>query len=275
MPRPVPPRWPTAPGRRATALVTGPTAGIGLAFARALAARGTDLVLVARDGGRLEATAAHLRAEHQVAVEVLVADLADRAGVERVAARAGSREQPVDLLVSNAGFGLGTPFLASDPADEERMLDVLCRAVLLVTRAAVPAMVERGHGAVITVSSVAGFAPLGTYAAAKAWATAFTEGLAGELRGTGVSATALCPGYVRTEFHQRAGIATGRRPWPVWGVADAVVATALADAARGRVISVPGPLYRALVLAVRVVPRPLLRRAGARGSRARARRAQQ
>ena len=251
-----------------TALVTGATAGIGLAFARALAARGTDLVLVARDVERLEAVAAQLRAARGVAVEVLPADLADRAQTQRVADRAGSRDAPVDVLVSNAGFGPALRFLAADVADEERALDVMVRAVLVVTRAAAGAMVERGRGTVITVSSVAGFAPLGTYAAAKAWATTFTESLAGELRGTGVTATALCPGYVRTEFHERAGIAVGRRRGPAWLDADAVVATALRDADRGVVVSVPSALYRAAVTAMRLVPRRVLQRVAAgRGSR--------
>jgi hypothetical protein len=251
-----------------TALVTGATAGIGLAFARALAARGTDLVLVARDEQRLAATAAQLRAAHGVAVEVLPADLADRAQTRRVAERAGSREAPVDVLVNNAGFGPALRFLGSDPAEEERAVDVMVRAVLVVTHAAVGAMVERGRGTVVTVSSVAGFAPLGTYAAAKAWATTFTESLAGDLRGTGVTATALCPGYVRTEFHQRAGIAVGRQRAPLWMDADAVVAAALRDADRGVVVSVPGALYRATVVATRLVPRRVLRAVAARrGSR--------
>lgn len=253
-----------------TALVTGPTAGIGLAFAQALAARGLDLVLVARDAARLEAVAAQLRSQHGIDVEVLAADLADRRQLQAVADRAGSREAPVDLLVNNAGFGLGESFPDSATADEERLLDVLCRAVLVVTRPAVVAMRERGYGAVITVSSVASFLPLGTYSAAKAWATTFTESLAGQLRGTGVVALALCPGYVRTEFHQRADLDVGSRRGPAWLDADAVVAAALRDARRGVVVSVPGPLYRAAVTALRVLPRPVVRAAAAgRGLRRR------
>ncbi len=246
-----------------TALITGATAGIGAAFTRALAARGLDLVLVARDGARLEAAAAQLRAAHGVGVEVMAADLTDRAQLQRVADRAGSREAPVDLLVNNAGFGLGGAYPDTEVTDEERMLDVLCRAVLVVTQPAVVAMRERGHGTIITVSSVAGFAPLGTYAAAKAWATTFTESVSVALRGTGVTAMALCPGYVRTEFHERAALDVGERRGPAWLDADALVAAALADARRGVVVSVPSAVYTGAVIALRLLPRWIVRAAAA------------
>ena len=236
------------------ALVTGATAGIGNAFARALAARGTGLVLVARDAARLEAVAGQLRDAHGVDVEVIAADLADRDQLERVAVRLRDPGRPVDLLVSNAGFGLRQRFASGDLGAEEQLLDVLVRAVLVLTHAAVPGMVARGRGAVVTVSSVAGFMPAGTYSAAKAGATTFTASLAGELAGTGVTATALCPGYVRTEFHQRAGIRMERLPSFVWLDADQLVAACLADVARGRSVSVPGPLYKAGVVALRHLP---------------------
>jgi short-subunit dehydrogenase len=139
-------------------------------------------------------------------------------------------------------------------AAEERLLDVLVRAVLVLSAAATPGMVERGRGRVVTVSSVAGFLPSGTYSAAKAWATTFTMSLAGELAGTGVTATALCPGYVHTEFHGRAGIRMSRLPEWVWLDADDVVAQCLRDVARGRSVSVPGGLYRAAVVAQRHLP---------------------
>jgi uncharacterized protein len=251
----------------ATALVTGATAGIGLEFSRQLAASGTDLVLVARDDSRLTEVAEQLRGRHAVEVEVLAADLADRAALETVADRLRDPDRPVDFLVNNAGFGLATRFLAGDVAEEERLLDVLVRAVLVLTRAAVPPMVERGTGTVITVSSVAGFIPGGTYSAAKAWATTFTMSLAGELTGTGVTAMALCPGYVRTEFHRRAGLsATGLPRW-FWLFPDRLVAEALADARRGRVVSIPSRRYTVLVALLRHAPlrlSGLLRRLRAR-----------
>jgi short-subunit dehydrogenase len=236
------------------ALVTGATAGIGNAFARALAARGTDLVLVARDAERLEAVAAALRAEHGVDVEVLVADLVDRAQLETVAERLRDGARPVGMLVNNAGFAVKQWFVGGDVAAEERLLDVLVRAVLVLSAAATPGMVERGRGAVVTVSSVAGFLPGGTYSAAKAWATTFTMSLAAELRGSGVTATALCPGYVHTEFHGRAGIRMERLPEWVWLDADELVAQCLRDVERGRSISVPGRLYKLAVVAQRHLP---------------------
>ena len=242
------------PPRIRTALVTGATAGIGNAFARALAARGTDLVLVARDAVRLGSVAEQLRTDHGVEVEVLSADLADREQLERVAVRLRDGQCPVDLLVSNAGFGLKQRFAGGDLAGEERLLDVLVRAVLVLTHAAVPGMVGRGRGVVVTVSSVAGFMPAGTYSAAKAWATTFTTSLAGELAGTGVTATALCPGYVHTEFHGRAGIRMERLPEFVWLDADQLVAACLADVARGRTISVPGGQYKLAVVGLRHLP---------------------
>ena len=255
--------------RPPTALVTGATAGIGLAFARALAARGCDLVLVARDAARLEATAADLRARHGTGVQVLPADLADRTQLQRVADRVALASAPVDLLVNNAGFGLRAGVLGGDPQEQERMLDVLCRAVLVLSAAAAPAMVARGHGAVLNVSSVAGWTAMGGYAAAKSWVTVFTEGLAGELRGTGVVATALCPGFVRTEFHERAAMDVTGFPGLLWLDADDLVERALADVRRGRVVSVPSRRYALLSTLLRAAPRPLVRAASGGFSRRR------
>jgi hypothetical protein len=237
-----------------TALVTGASAGIGSAFARLLAARGYDLVLVARDASRLEQLATVLRADHRVDVEVLPADLTVRPDVDRVADRLRDAARPVDLLVSNAGTGIGGAFVGGDLAFEESRLDLLVRAVLVLTHAAVPGMVARGRGAVVTVASVAAFLPGGTYSAAKAWATTFTTSLALELQGTGVTATALCPGYVRTEFHGRAGIPTDGIPRWAWLQADRLVADCLADVDRGRAVSIPSRRYRLGVALLRHLP---------------------
>jgi short-subunit dehydrogenase len=240
-----------------TALVTGPTAGIGAAFARRLAADGYDLVLVARDVERLEATAADLRHRFGGAVEVLPADLADRVALAGVEQRLADRERPVDLLVNNAGFGTNTRFSQGDLEEEERQLDVLVRAVLRLSHAAVGGMVERGRGGIINVSSIAGYIPAGTYGAAKAWVTSFSEGLAGELTGTGVHVLAVCPGFVRTEFHQRAGMDVRAIPEILWLTPEQVVDQALDDLARGRLVSVAGLHYKGLSTLARHAPRGL------------------
>jgi uncharacterized protein len=242
----------------ATALVTGATSGIGLEFARQLAARGNAVVLVARTESRLREVAAELEAAHDVMTEVLVADLADRADADRVAERA----RTVDTVVNSAGFGTRQRFLDNDLAVEEEMFDVLCRAILVICHAAGREMKERGRGQIISVSSVAGWLASGTYSAAKSWVTVFSESLAGELAPFGVTVTALCPGFVRTDFHQGAGIGTGAIPGRAWLDARRVVRTCLRDASRRKVISVPGPLYKGVVIAARLAPRRLVRWCG-------------
>ncbi|MFH9659302.1 SDR family NAD(P)-dependent oxidoreductase [Streptomyces sp. NPDC017248] len=241
-----------------TALITGSTAGIGAAFARRLAADGQDLVLVARDTGRLREQATDLHDRHGVEVEVLTADLARDEGIEAVAGRLGDRKRPVDLLVNNAGFGNKGRYLDVSMADELRMLKVHCEAVLRLTSAAAGAMRERGRGGVVNVASVAAFVPRGTYGASKAWVVQFTQGAAKDLAGSGVRLMALCPGFVRTEFHQRAGMGTDNIPGWMWLDADKLVAAALADLARGRTVSIPDPRYKALMGLVKVAPRGLL-----------------
>lgn len=238
-----------------TSLITGPTAGIGAAFARRLAADGHDLVLVARDGVRLQESAKELRERHGVAVEVLQADLAGDAGITAVESRLRDTGlPPVDVLVNNAGFGNRGRFLDAPLTDELRMLTLHCEAVLRLTAAAAQGMRQRGHGSVVNVASVAAFMPRGTYAASKAWVVRFTEGAALDLRGSGIRFLALCPGFVRTEFHQRAGMNAERLPGWAWLDADKVVAAGLRDLARGRVVSVPDARYKAAVGFARHVP---------------------
>ncbi|MDO5084394.1 SDR family oxidoreductase [Arachnia propionica] len=224
----------------ARALITGATAGIGNAFARELAARGYDLVLVARDLERLDAIAAEFQQVHGVEVEVLQADLSVRDQVLAVAARLEDTEHPVDLFINNAGFGLHSSLL--DPSQlelHERALDVMCLAMLILGGAAGRAMKARGQGRIINVASTSGAIFTGNYSAIKAWARTWSTGLALELSGTGVTVTALLPGWVRTEFHQRAGIKAHNLPGIVWIDVDQLVRECLADAAKGRVESVP------------------------------------
>ncbi|CAL9303357.1 MULTISPECIES: SDR family oxidoreductase [unclassified Streptomyces] len=241
-----------------SALITGATAGIGAAFARRLAADGHDVILVARDAERLREQATELHDRHGVEAEVLPADLADDAGIAAVEARLADPKRPVDLLVNNAGFGNKGRFLEVDMADELRMLKVHCEAVLRLTAAATSSMRERRRGGVVNVASVAAFVPRGTYGASKAWVVQFTQGAARDLAGSGVRLMALCPGFVRTEFHQRAGMGTDNIPGWMWLDADKVVSDALADLARGRTLSIPDPRYKALMGVVKLAPRGLL-----------------
>ena len=244
-----------------TALITGATAGIGAAFARRLARDGHDLVLVARDGERLREYATELHDRHGVEAAVLPADLSTDEGIATVEERVADRDQPVDLLVNNAGFGNKGRFLDVPMADELTMLKVHCEVVLRLTSAAVPAMRERGRGGVVNVASVAAFVPRGTYGASKAWVVQFTQGAAKDLGGTGVRLMVLCPGFVRTEFHERAGMETGDIPGWMWLDADRVVDAGLKDLARGKPLSVPDPRYKVLLGASRLVPRAVLSRA--------------
>ena len=242
----------------AVALVTGGTSGIGAEFARQLATRGWDIVLVARDLTRLDRTAAVLRGLGRD-VEVLPADLGDRADVDRVAARLADPDRPIDLLVNNAGFGMHIPLTSTDVAAHDLGFDVMCRAVLVLSGAAARSMRERGRGRIVNVSSTAGFLAMGSYSAIKAWVTSYSEGLSVELKGTGVGVTALLPGWVRTEFHQRAGIKSSSIPNAMWLSAEQLVLACLHDVDKGKVISMPTLRYKVLIGLVRHAPKGVVR----------------
>ncbi len=260
----------SVPGSRQpnTALVTGPTSGLGAGYARRLARDGHDVVLVARDRHRLAELAAELRAAHGVRAEVLPADLSVADDRERVADRLAAG---VRVLVNNAGFGTSGEFWSADPALLQRQLDVNVTAVMRLTRAALPPMIDAGRGTVINIASVAGLLSGrgSTYSASKAWVVSFTEGLANGLAGTGVGIHAVCPGFVRTEFHQRAGIEMSSIPGLMWLSVDDVVAGSMADIARGAVISIPGVQYKVLTSAGRLIPRAVVRALTARIGRGR------
>jgi short-subunit dehydrogenase len=242
------------------ALVTGATAGIGAAFARRLAADGWHLVLVARDADRLAQMAAELGARHGHDVQTLPADLSTDDGCATVEQRLAS-DSPVHLLVNNAGISLNKTFLRSTAEDEARLLRLNVHAVMRLTLAALRPMTERRDGAVINVSSVAAFGammPGSTYSASKAWVTNFSESVGQSARPFGVRVMALCPGYTRTEFHERAGINISKTPEWMWLRAEDVVDEALRDLRKGKLVSVPAWKYKVAVAGLRHAPRRLL-----------------
>ena len=249
-----------------TALITGASAGLGAEFARQLAARGADLVLVARSTEALKELAEELRGRYDVAVEVRTADLTQTRGVNRIAERLADTERPIDLLVNNAGFGLPLHFANNDVADEVDHLRIHVEAPLRLTHAALGAMRGRG-GRIVNVASVAAFLPRSTYGACKQWLVGFSEWANAEYARDRVSVTAVCPGFTHTSFHERMGLSAGEEGVAsfLWLDAEAVVREALRDAARGRAVSVPSLRYKALVALSRFVPRSLLARAGRQG----------
>ena len=258
-----------------TALVTGATSGIGEEFCWHLAAAHHDVVVVARRKDKLEELAEQLRQIAGVAVEVLVADLSVTEDVERVAARLRQDESPIGLLVNNAGFALGKAFVDNSLEAEENALDVMVRAPMVLSYAAARAMRARGRGAICNLSSVAfvdgiGAEELvfacasetgaGTYSAHKAWIRAFSEGLSEELRGSGVTVTAVCPGPVHTNFFEAAGVDMSAAPQWLWASPEQVVSEALDAVRRGQVLITPRPVYKLAMGAMRVSPRWLTRR---------------
>jgi short-subunit dehydrogenase len=250
----------------ATALVTGASAGIGAEFASQLASRGNDVVLVARDGARLEALAKDLGERHRVATEVLVADLTDLTQLATVEDRVADRDRPIDVLVNNAGFGSNGRFHELDRDTETREMNLNVVALVRLTHAALGPMVARANGGVLNVSSLAGGQPTpgnATYGATKAFVSSFTQSVHEELRGTGVKITVVCPGFTRTEFQAHAGIDSSKVPGFLWQSAEEVAAGALAALDQNRAVHVPGTLNRLAAGVVSVLPDALTRRAAA------------
>lgn len=249
------------------ALITGASAGLGAEYARQLAARGEALVLVARRAEALELVAAELRAAHGVAVEVLPADLTDEADVARVAARLGDESAPVDLLINNAGYGLGLDFARNAIADEAAHLRIHVEAPLRLSHAAYRAMLARGHGRVINIASVAGFLPRSTYGAVKGFLIQFSRWANVKYGPRGVTTTAVCPGFTHTDFHERMGLPPGQEGVMrgMWLDARDVVRISLRAADRGRAVSIPSLRYRLIVGVARVLPAGLLARVAERG----------
>jgi short-subunit dehydrogenase len=249
-----------------TALITGASAGLGAEFARQLAHRRADLVLVARSVEALEELAVELRSEHGVAVEVLAADLSVDDGVDLVADRLRRTDDPVDLLINNAGFGLPLQFADNDIDDEVRHLRVHVEASMRLMHAALQTMRGRG-GRIINVASVAGFISRSTYSACKAWLIGFSRWANVEYAKDGVSVTALCPGFTHTRFHESMGLPPGQEGVPgfLWLDAQDVVRAGLRDAALGRPVSIPSLRYKAIVAIVGLLPSALTSGVARRG----------
>lgn len=247
-----------------TALVTGASSGLGAEFARQLAARGADVVLVARDRDALAQVADGIRAASGSRVEILPADLLDDDDLAAVEARLA---EGVDVLVNNAGFGLDLAFEKNAVVDEVRHLRLHVEVALRLTHAALPAMLERGSGRIVNVASVAGFVPRGTYGAAKGWLISFSRWANVTYAPRGVTVTAVCPGFVHTNFHERLGLPPGEEGVApgLWLDAGTVVREGLRDAARGRAVSIPSLRYKLLVAASRILPDGVVVRAASRG----------
>lgn len=250
-----------------TALITGASSGLGAEYARQLAARGADVVLVARGRDALTSLAAELSAAHGVAAEVLAADLTNPDELAVVEGRLADRGRPVELLVNNAGVGLPLAFERNDIDVEVDHLRLHVEATMRLTHAALGGMLERGHGRIINVSSIAAFIPRATYGAAKSWILNFSRWANVAYSPRGVTVTAVCPGFVHTNFHERLGLAPGEEGVPglLWLDAGTVVSSSLRDAARGKAVSVPSLRYAVIARLAPLLPDRLTADAGRRG----------
>jgi short-subunit dehydrogenase len=242
------------------ALVTGATSGIGESFTRLLAANNYNIVLVARDLPRLQERATALEAKFGVSTHVIQADLATDEGCLKV--EKYITENQINVLINNAGFGTNKAFTMSTLEIEQQLLDVLVRTPMRLMHVALPLMKTRNNGIIINVSSVAGYIAGGTYSASKSYLTVLTESLHTELSGTNVKVSALCPGFTRTEFHQRGKMSMKGLPNFLWLNSDRLVEQSWRDALKGKAVSVPGWQYKLLVFIVQTVPRSIVRKVG-------------
>ena len=243
------------------ALVTGATSGIGESFTRLLASKKYNVVLVARDLPRLQERAQALEAKYGIKTHVIQADLATDEGCLKI--EKYILENQVDVLINNAGFGTSKAFTMSTLDIEQQLLDVLVRTPMRLMHVALPLMQQRNQGIIINVSSVAGYIAGGSYSASKSYLTVLTESLHTELAATNVTVSALCPGFTRTEFHQRGKMSMKGLPNFLWLNSDRLVEQSWKDAMKGKAVSVPGWQYKLLVFVVQtLVPRSLVRKVG-------------
>ena len=242
------------------ALVTGATAGIGESFSRLLAANKYNIVLVARDLPRLQERVVGLEAKFGISTHVIQADLATDDGCFKVEKYIADNQ--IDVLINNAGFGTNKAFTMSTLEIEQQLLDVLVRTPMRLMHVALPLMKARNNGIIINVSSVAGYIAGGTYSASKSYLTVLSESLNTELSATNVKVSALCPGFTRTEFHQRGKMSMKGLPNFLWLNSDRLVEDSWRDALKGKAVSVPGWQYKLLVLIVETMPRSIVRKVG-------------
>ena len=242
------------------ALVTGATAGIGESFTRLLAVNNYNIVLVARDAQRMQERAQQLESQFNISTHMIQADLATDIGCGLV--ESYIKNNQIDVLINNAGFGLNKAFTLSEVDAEQQMLDVLVRTPMRLMHSVLPGMKERNKGVVINVSSVAGYIAGGSYSASKSYITVISESINTELAATNVKVSALCPGFTRTEFHQRARMSMKGLPSFMWLDSDKLVEKAWVDALKGRAVSIPGWQYQLLVFIIHTVPRSLVRKVG-------------
>jgi short-subunit dehydrogenase len=242
------------------ALVTGATSGIGESFTRLLAENNYNIVLVARDMPRLQERARELEAKFRVETHIIQADLSTDAGCAVVEQYIANNQ--VDVLINNAGFGLNKAFTISDLDAEQQMFNVLIRTPMRLMHVALPLMKQRNKGVIINVSSVAGYIAGGSYSAAKSYLTVISESLHTELAGTNIRISALCPGFTRTEFHQRGRMSMKGLPSFMWLDSDKLVAKAWSDALKGEAVSIPGWQYQLLVFVIQTLPRSIIRKVG-------------
>jgi short-subunit dehydrogenase len=242
------------------ALVTGATSGIGESFTRLLAENNYNIVLVARDLPRLQERAQGLQEKFRVETHIIQADLSTDAGCTAVEQYIAHNQ--IDVLINNAGFGLNKAFTMSALDAEQQMFDVLVRTPMRLMHVALPLMKQRNKGVVINVSSVAGFIAGGTYSASKSYLTVLSESLHTELADTNIKISALCPGFTRTEFHQRGRMSMKGLPSFMWLDSDTLVSKAWSDALKGEAISIPGWQYQLLVLVIQTLPRSIIRKVG-------------
>jgi short-subunit dehydrogenase len=242
------------------ALVTGATAGIGESFTRLLAENNYNIVLVARDMPRLHERASQLQSQFNVQTHIIQADLSTEAGCSEVEQYIANNQ--IDVLINNAGFGINKAFTLSELKVEQEMFDVLVRTPMRLMHIVLPGMKQRNKGVLINVSSVAGYIAGGSYSAAKSYLTVISESLHTELAGTNVKISALCPGFTRTEFHQRGRMSMKGLPSFMWLNSDKLVAKAWSDAMKGKAVSIPGWQYQLLIFVIQSLPRSIIRKVG-------------